>query len=137
MTMRRLAVWCAAGLLMGAGSRGYAADDAPLALHVKPVLCIADRFSPSCAMAFQVRWQSAREGDFCLNDDIRETPLRCWGRARAGELRENRVVSQDFTYWMSSPARDARLAEVKVEVLRVGTADRRRERRTRHVWDVL
>jgi hypothetical protein len=26
---------------------------------------------------------------------------------------------------------------VKVEVLRVGTADRRRERRTRHVWDVL
>jgi hypothetical protein len=26
---------------------------------------------------------------------------------------------------------------VKITVLRVGSADRRRERRTRHVWDVL
>ena len=47
------------------------------------------------------------------------------------------MVSEDFVFWLSPPAGTERVAEAKIEVLRVGSDDRRRERRTRHVWDVL
>ena len=57
--------------------------------------------------------------------------------ARNGELREKRTVSQDFTYWLGVADSAERLAAAKVQVLRIGSDDRRRERRTRHVWDVL
>jgi hypothetical protein len=46
-------------------------------------------------------------------------------------------VSEEFIYWLGAPGGEDHLAEVKVTVLRVGSDDRRRERRTRHVWDVL
>jgi Protein of unknown function (DUF3019) len=115
---------------------GQAADE-PVSLTVKPSLCIADQFSPSCTMKFQLRWQSLRSGDFCVNNDLQPLPLRCWGQARSGDLQEQRIVSQDFSYWLTEPLHSERQAVVKVEVLRIGSNDRRRERRTRHIWDVL
>jgi hypothetical protein len=48
-----------------------------------------------------------------------------------------REVTQEFMFWLSPPTGAEHVAEVKVEVLRVGSDDRRRERRSRHVWDVL
>jgi hypothetical protein len=55
----------------------------------------------------------------------------------AGALQQEREFSEDFSYWLAAPAGSERLSPVKIEVLRVGSTDRRRERRTRHVWDVL
>jgi hypothetical protein len=63
--------------------------------------------------------------------------LRCWPRADSGDYTQERVVSEDFVFWLSPPAGSERVAQAKIEVLRVGSDDRRRERRTRHVWDVL
>ncbi len=134
--MHRLTSVFAACALLGAQQSGRAAD-AAVSLQVKPLLCIIDQFAPSCAMKFQLRWQSVRLGDFCVNNDLQPLPLRCWDQSRNGELREQRVVSQDFSYWLSEPLHSERQAVVKVEVLRIGSSDRRRERRTRHIWDVL
>ena len=88
-------------------------------------------------MLFDIRWKSALPGEYCLNDETVAEPLRCWPRALTGELQHRREVSEDFIFWLAPPAGTERAAEVKVEVLRVGSDDRRRERRTRHVWDVL
>ena len=134
----------AAGLLLAAP--GFAADapaNAPVKLVIKPLLCVIDKDATSCAVTFDIRWKSPQPAEYCLSDSVQATPLRCWPRALAGEMKQERVVSEEFRYWLSPPVSGApqaggdRLSEVKIEVLRVGSNDRRRERRSRHVWDVL
>lgn len=115
----------------------WAADPGPVKLIIKPLLCVLDKEGASCAVTFDIRWKSARPGEYCLSDSVQPAPLRCWPRAQSGAMNQERVFSEDFQYWLSPPAGGERLSEVKIEVLRVGSTDRRRERRARHVWDVL
>ena len=133
-----------AGLLAGIVAALVAASPAlaqdappPVKLIIKPLLCVIDKDATSCAVTFDIRWKSAQPGEFCLSDSVQLTPLRCWQRGLAGEMKQERVFTEDFRYWLSPPAGNQRLSEVKIEVLRVGSDDRRRERRARHVWDVL
>jgi len=111
-----------------------AGDD--IRLTVKPVLCITDNRNPSCDMSFLVVWQSDNTGYYCLFNDFIDAPARCWSEERAGRLSDDRIVTESFSYWMTSSDPDSRLAEVTVEVLRMDSDDRRRRRRTRHVWDI-
>ena len=111
-----------------------AADD--MRLTVKPVLCITDNRNPSCEMSFLVIWESGETGYYCLLSDLAEAPVRCWSEDREGQLSDDRIVEETFRYWMSGSDPDSRLAEVTVEVLRMDSDDRRRRRRTRHVWDI-
>jgi hypothetical protein len=115
---------------------GFAADP-PIKLMIKPLLCVIDKDATSCAVTFDVRWKSAQPGEYCLNDSVKPAPLHCWTRTVSGNTRHERVFSEDFSFWLAEPTGGPRLSEVKIEVLRVGSTDRRRERRTRHVWDVL
>lgn len=107
-----------------------------MTLAVKPVLCITDKRNPSCDMAFLVVWQSALTGYYCLFTDLDDVPVRCWNEERTGRLSDERTVRQNFSYWMTDRDPGSRLAEVTVEVLRMDSDDRRRKRRTRHVWDI-
>jgi hypothetical protein len=113
------------------------AADPPVTLSVKPLLCVLDKGATGCMMTFDVRWKSLLAAEYCLNDGSQPTPLRCWPSARSGDLQEQRQVSEEFRYWLTPATGAERLAEVKISVLRVDSADRRRERRARHVWDVL
>jgi len=114
-----------------------AADPLPVKLVVKPLLCVIDKNETACTINFDVRWTSVLAAEYCLNDSARPTPLRCWPRADSGEHTQERVVSEEFVFWLSPATGTERVAEAKIEVLRVGSEDRRRERRARHVWDVL
>lgn len=114
-----------------------AADPPPVRLIVKPLLCVLDKNATACSVTFDIRWKSTLAGEYCLNDEALPAPLRCWPRAAAGEHQLERLVAQDFAFWLTLPAGTERVAEAKIEVLRVGSTDRRRERRSRHVWDVL
>lgn len=114
-----------------------AAADPPVRLVVKPLLCVIDKDASACTVTFDIRWKSLLAAEYCLNDEAQPSPLRCWPRTTAGELKHERLVVQDFSFWLTPPTGTERAAEAKIEVLRVGSADRRRERRTRHVWDVL
>ena len=105
-------------------------------LTIKPVLCITDNRNPSCDMSFLVVWQNADTGYYCLFNDFTEAPVRCWSEELAGRLSDDRIVRENFSYWMAGSDPDSRLAEVTVEVLRMDSDDRRRRRRTRHVWDI-
>ena len=133
--LTRLTIFIAGGL--GVAMSATAADPLPVRLSVKPLLCVIDKDEAACTINFDVRWKSTLAAEYCLNDSARQTPLRCWPRADAGEHTQERVVSEDFIFWLSPPTGTERVAEAKIEVLRVGSDDRRRERRTRHVWDVL
>jgi DUF3019 family protein len=113
------------------------AADPPVRLNVKPLLCVLDKDATACTVTFDIRWKSTRAAEYCLNDEAQPTPLRCWPSAIAGEHTQERLVTEEFTFWLSPPAGAERVAEAKIEVLRVGSTDRRRERRSRHVWDVL
>ncbi len=113
------------------------ADDADVEMRVKPVLCITDETTPSCDMSFLVHWSSEESGYYCLFNDFGGEPIRCWSDERDGEHEDERSVRETFSYWMSEQGETARLATVTVEVLRMDTEDRRRRRRTRHVWDLL
>jgi hypothetical protein len=114
-----------------------AADSAPVRMAVKPLLCVVDKGASSCIMSFDIRWKSVRPNEYCLNDSAKPEPVRCWAAALDGALLQEREVSEEFVFWLGAPGGVDHLAEVKVSVLRVDSADRRRERRTRHVWDVL
>jgi len=105
-------------------------------LTVKPVLCITDKRTASCEMSFLIHWQSGTNGYYCLSSDLDETPLRCWNDENTGRVTDDRSVREEFSYWMTADANSVRLAAVTVEVLRMDTDDRRRRRRTRHVWDI-
>ena len=105
-------------------------------LTVKPVLCITDNRNPSCDMSFLVLWQSGETGYYCLFNDLTEAPVRCWSEEQVGQLSDDRIVRENFSYWMTGSDPDSHLAEVTVEVLRMDSDDRRRKRRTRHVWDI-
>lgn len=109
----------------------------PPKLTVKPVLCVLDKSVASCMMSFDIRWKSQTPAEYCLNDSLQPAPLFCWGAGRSGQTTAQRQVAEEFVFWLGLPAGTERLAEVKISVLRVDSDDRRRERRTRHVWDVL
>jgi len=115
-----------------------AAADVPAArLVVKPLLCVTDRDTPACSMTFEIRWTSEVAAEYCLNDSAQPAPLRCWPGATTGTHSQPREVNEAFYYWLGIPGGAQRAAEVKIDVLRLDSADRRRERRMRHVWDVL
>ena len=111
-------------------------DDAAMALSVKPVLCIIDKRTPRCELTFLVLWESRQRGFYCLFNDFGDSPLRCWNDERQGRHGDERSVEQSFEYWMATRDSGPRLATIAVEVLRMDTDDRRRKRRTRHVWDI-
>jgi hypothetical protein len=125
---------CAALLL---AQPGAAAEPAPVKMAVKPLLCVVDKGASSCMMSFDIRWKSLAANEYCLNDSAKPEPVRCWAAALDGAVLQEREVSEEFVFWLGSPGGADHLAEVKVSVLRVDSPDRRRERRTRHVWDVL
>ena len=118
-------------LLPGGEARGEDVE-----LTVKPVLCIIDNRTPRCEMSFIVMWQSGTTGYYCLFNDFGDAPVRCWDEEREGRLNDERTVEQNFSYWMTGDDDEVRLAQVDVEVLRLDSDDRRRNRRTRHVWDI-
>jgi hypothetical protein len=105
-------------------------------LEVKPVLCVTDSRNPSCELSFVVRWRSVTRDYYCVFNDFGDGPLNCWEEAMAGETTDERDVEQSFTFWMTGEDLERRLAEVAVEVLQLDSGDRRRKRRTRHVWDI-
>ncbi len=106
-------------------------------LTVRPVLCIVDERSRACDMSFLVVWQSEESGYYCVGNDLESEPLRCWTEQHSGELTDRRNVLADFEYWINRGGDAPKLAVVTVEVLRMDSDDRRRRRRTRHVWDIL
>ena len=112
------------------------AEDAAMRLTVKPVLCITDKRTPNCEISFLIHWQSGARGYYCLSSDLDENSLRCWSDEDTGQMKDDQTVREDFSYWMTADADSTRLAAVTVEVLRMDTDDRRRRRRTRHVWDI-
>ncbi|MDH3806766.1 MAG: DUF3019 domain-containing protein, partial [Gammaproteobacteria bacterium] len=77
-----------------------AVADESMRLSVKPVLCITDKRTPSCQMSFLVLWESAQTGYYCLFNDFGETPIRCWSDERSGRTEDERIVENDFQYWM-------------------------------------
>lgn len=111
--------------------------DESMQLKVRPVLCIIDERTPSCQIAFLVSWQSAETGYYCLFNDFVQSPLRCWSEQQSGQLSDERTVNSEFRYWMAGEEEESPLAVVAVEVLRMDTDDRRRKRRSRHVWDIF
>jgi len=110
------------------------ADD--MKLSVKPILCITDNRNEVCEMSFLVVWESGERGYYCLFNDYGEAPMRCWNEESEGQLTDDRTVRETFSFWMARADTAVRLAEVRVEVLRMDSDDRRRNRRTRHVWDI-
>ena len=110
--------------------------DQSMQLTVKPVLCITDKRTPSCQMSFLVLWESAQTGYYCLFSDFGKAPIRCWSSELSGRTKDERIVQNDFRYWMQDDNSELQLAVVTVEVLRLDSDDRRRKRRTRHVWDI-
>ena len=110
--------------------------DSAMRLTVKPKLCITDKRTPVCDISFLIRWQSPKKGYYCLSSDLEENSVRCWSDESTGRTTDDRSVREEFSYWMTANADSTRLAAVTVEVLRMDTDDRRRRRRTRHVWDI-
>ena len=129
---RHLAIIMLLPALLAAGN----AQAEDMELTVKPVLCITDKRTPVCEMSFLVVWQTALTGYYCLFNDFGDAPVRCWNEEREGRLTDEQTVQENFSYWMIGTDPEARLAQVDIEVLRMDSDDRRRKRRTRHVWDI-
>lgn len=136
MTYFQPVLLCALASLLGLPTIVAAEESAPV-LQVKPQLCIIDRYTSSCDASFLILWQSTPLGDFCLHVELPSAPLKCWSSERNGEHRERRNAQQDFSYLLAVPNGTRPLATAKVEVMRIDSADRRRQRRGRHIWDVL
>jgi len=133
LSLRRWAVLC---FLLPTIALGQEPPNGSVRLEVKPVLCVTDNRNPSCDLSFLIMWQSSTIGYYCLFSDFGDGPLRCWAEERLGQMTDERTFDESFTFWMTGEDLASRLAEVDVEVLRLDSDDRRRRRRTRHVWDI-
>lgn len=124
-------------LLFGSALAEDRATTEQVRLDVRPVLCILDARTPACDMAFLVVWESEVEASYCLFSHFAAGAIRCWQQAAAGRHEERRLVERTFQYWLAAGGAGEPLAAVTVEVMTTETTDRRRKRRTRHVWDIL
>ena len=117
----------------------FAQDDVGDAatLTVKPLLCIVDARTPACDMQFMIAWESDDSGYYCVFSELEPDALRCWSEARSGETTDERTVAETFSYWLNQGEDEPVLARATVDVLQKSSSDRRRNRRTRHVWDIL
>lgn len=106
-------------------------------LEVRPLLCIVDARIASCEIRFEIEWRSLLAGYYCVAASTDDDALRCWAEASAGQHEDERVVAQSFDYLLNEGEDGEPLATATVEVLRKDSDDRRRRRRTRHVWDIL
>ncbi|MFK8014997.1 MAG: DUF3019 domain-containing protein [Gammaproteobacteria bacterium] len=111
------------------------ADEPKPRLTVQPKLCIVDKRTPVCDVTFDVEWTSPVAGDYCVKRLDDDEPLRCWVEEDAGQVDDQRPVSKTFRYDLQEEG-ETRVS-TKVEILKMDGEDRRRRRRTRHVWDVL
>jgi len=75
-------------------------------------------------------------GNYCLASDTRPLPLHCWTQAAAGEHRDSVIVTRISITGSLNPTVPKRLSVVKWNSAATDQ-DRRRARRSRHVWDVL
>lgn len=123
-------------LLLLVVAHTHARADNDVRLSVKPVLCVLDKRTTACEMAFVVAWQSAVEGYYCLYNHYTTAPLRCWPEARSGSHEEQRSVERGFQFWLTADGNDEPVATAAVDVMTTASTDRRRKRRTRHVWDL-
>ncbi len=123
--------------LVPLGVMAEEAADSPYTLTVKPLLCIVDARTPACEMRFVIRWASQDSGYYCVFSELDSGALRCWSEARSGDLQDERSVAETFSYWLNRGTNQPVLAKSTVDVLRKDSDDRRRRRRTRHVWDIL
>lgn len=105
-------------------------------LSVKPLLCIVDERTPGCDMSFLVRWRSNEVGYYCVFNSLEDNALNCWAEQQSGELRDDRTIRDNLVFWISE-TEGTPLESITVEVLRMDSDDRRRRRRSRHVWDLL
>ncbi len=117
----------------------FAEDDVDNAatLTVRPLLCIVDARTPACDMQFVIAWESDDSGYYCVFSELEPDALRCWSEARSGETTDERTVAETFSYWLNQGEDEPVLARATVDVLQKSSSDRRRNRRTRHVWDIL
>lgn len=122
--------------LLPAFALGDDAIDKPAELTVKPLLCIVDERNPGCDMTFRIRWRSKEIGYYCVFNSFEDDPLNCWSEQRAGEMSDARSIRENLVFWLSQNG-SSPLDSVTVEVLRMDSGDRRRRRRSRHVWDIL
>lgn len=104
-------------------------------LNVKPSLCIVDQRTPSCEMDLVLDWTAANKGDYCLDEDA--TELKCWAQRASGNHEQSRTVHATIAFTMRDLSDNEQCASASVEVLRMDNEDRRRNRRSRHVWDLL
>jgi DUF3019 family protein len=119
------------------GDAAVQAQERRVTLTVKPVLCITDRQNESCTLTILVAWRTDAAGTFCLHNDVADAPIQCWQLASSGSVMEQRVVASTLRYWLTDGTNGARIAEASLEVLTTESADRRRNRQRRHVWDIL
>ncbi len=115
------------------------ADGTPpdVEITVKPRLCIVDKRTPACESTFTVAWRSRETGYYCVFNELEPDALHCWPQQSAGRLDDERRVSEAFSYTLNEGEDGPAVATAVVEVLEKGSDDRRRRRRTRHVWDIL
>ena len=123
-------------MLLPAITYGQEPTESDVKLKAKPVLCVTDNRNPICEVSFLVIWESDTTGYYCVFNDFVDAPLRCWSEDRTGQMTDDRTVDENFTFWMTGEDVARRLAEVNIEILRLDSDDRRRRRRTRHVWDI-
>lgn len=113
------------------------ASDITVTLSVKPLLCVTDKRNDDCDLTFLVLWEASRAGRFCLYNDFSDSPLDCWVQSAAGRFTQQLVIAERFQYWLTHADDEPRIAEATVEVMSMDSADRRRQRRNRHVWSIL
>ncbi len=113
------------------------ADNESATLSVRPMLCIVDQRTPVCDMQFVIAWESGESGYYCVFSELESDAVRCWSEARSGETTDERNVAESFSYWLNQGEDEPVLAKATVDVLQKSSSDRRRNRRTRHVWDIL
>jgi hypothetical protein len=127
-------LFCLAMLLVAVTTM---AEPGEVVLTARPGLCILqDTELSECVMALDLKWNAARNSDFCLYHSRADAALQCWSGTSSGHYLSELASHEDVSYWLQHPGIDQQLAKITVRVVSLAQRNPVRRRR-RHVWSVL
>lgn len=110
-------------------------------LAVKPKLCVIRSGEEHCDVKIRVEWRADRPDLYCVFSKGNKEPLQCWDEAQFGDMLDELNASSNKEYrleWMDSESgKTAVLAAAGIKVVVIVPADRRKQRRRRHIWSVF
>lgn len=100
----------------------------PVAMSIKPRLCVLSDEADECHDRLRIRWQGSQPQSLCLYQQLQPQPLRCWQSATSGQFELDWRTRDTSSFQLRDSNNLQLLGHVEFEVVREQTQYKRARR---------